>query len=289
MALALSAVSYSYCYSETVYGVTNNAATGGNTWGMTGVLPDYSAPNVSLQVNGVVYQYTAVKDPATGMIVHVRNEDLVNGGYVFNETDDWSGLPGNTIRKFFNFPGIPAEQWGDGEIAIEGQGTVENASVVYTYRMDIGPEALNCLNPLSDPSCPGFAAALREYLKGIENLGKDDPFYDEWVQAQLQRETELEEENEVVASEENEEEDLENQLGAENTMDDLIGADQAAMIQALNNVPKIDTYYALNIPGGVYQDTMVLQDAELPDNRRALSNLARDEVHRSMVRSQYDR
>lgn len=255
---------------------------------MNGVLPDYSAPNVSLQVNGVVYQYTAVKDPATGMIVHVRNEDLVNGGYVFNETDDWSGLPGNTIRKFYNFPGIPAERWGDGEIAVEGQGSVENASVVYTYRMDIGPEAINCINPLTSPTCPGFAAALREYLKGIENLGKDDPFYDEWVQAQLQRETELEEENDQVAQEENEEESLESQLGGENSMDDLVGIDQAAMIQALNNVPKIDTYYTLNIPGGVYQESVVLQDAVLPDNRRALNNLARDEAHRQMVRSQYD-
>jgi len=34
---------------------------------------------------------------------------------------------------------------------------------------------------------------------------------------------------------------------------------------------------------------VILEDAEIPDNRRAMRSLARDETHRSMVRSQYDR
>ena len=286
---ALLAASYSYSYSETIYGVTNNAAGTGLSWSMNDVLPDASAPHITLQVNGLIYRYTAVKDPETGMLVHVRNKDAIDGGYVFEETDDWSGLPGTTIQKFFSLPYTNSTRWGDGEIAIEGEGSVVDANVVYSYRMDIGQEEINCLNPMSSPDCPGFLDALRKYLTNLDNLSPDDPFYSEWVQAQLEKETKLEEE--TAADEENqEEEDLEKELSAENTMDDLIDSgQQAAMLAALTQVPKIETYYTVTIPGGEYQDTVILEDAEIPDNRRAMRSLARDETHRSMVRSQYDR
>ena len=71
---------------------------------MTGVLPDFTSPNVTLQVNGITYYYVMSKDPAEDVKVYVRNEDAVNGGYIFEEVDEWSGLPGNSIQKNFRFP-----------------------------------------------------------------------------------------------------------------------------------------------------------------------------------------
>ena len=57
-------------YSEEVFGTTNNAAQFGLNWVMTNILPSQAG----LEVNGLVYQYTAVKDPETGMIVYVQFE-----------------------------------------------------------------------------------------------------------------------------------------------------------------------------------------------------------------------
>ena len=64
---------------------------------MTNILPEFAG----LEVNGLVYQYTAVKDPETDMIVYVQNEHADGNGYIFRNADDWSGLPGNTINKSF--------------------------------------------------------------------------------------------------------------------------------------------------------------------------------------------
>jgi hypothetical protein len=116
--------------ADTTYGVTNNAINDGLTWSPVDVLPDFSSPNVSLQVNGVTYYYVMSKDPTSDASVYVRNEDAVNGGYVFEEVDDWSGLPGNSILKNFRFAGIPGEQWGEGSITVDGNGTVSDASVI---------------------------------------------------------------------------------------------------------------------------------------------------------------
>lgn len=284
-------LSSSYSYSETSYGVTNNAAVGGLTWGMDNVLPDASAPHVSLWVNGLIYQYTMNKDPEADAKVHVRNEDAIDGGYVFEETDDWSGLPGSSLRRVFRFPGIDSTRWGNGEIAVEGDGVVTDPIVTYSYRMDVGEEALKCVNPLTNPECPGYLNALYDYLNNLEtDPSVDDPFYDEWVQAQLEKDLELEEEEIKDEEEQEEEEDLENRMSIDSSVGGLVDAGQQASIMAqLAATPKIESYYVVTIPGGEYQDTLKLEDKTLPDNRRALSNLARDEAHRSMVRSQYDR
>ena len=81
---------------------------------MPDILPDYSAPNVSLQINGLTYYYVITKDATSDAKVYVRNEDAVNGGYIFEEVDDWSGVPGNSIQKYFRFPGSDAGLWGIG-------------------------------------------------------------------------------------------------------------------------------------------------------------------------------
>ena len=277
----------SYSYSDTTYGVTGNAAITGLTWGMDGVLPDASQPWVSLQVMGLAYRYRMVKDPDTGVTVWVRNEDAIDGGYVFEERDDWNG-EGGVVTKYFRFPYIDSSRWGQGSIDVEGEGTVEDALVTYNYRMEVDEDLMKCtITPLSDPACPGFAEALAELLKSIDEMMPGDPFYDEWVQAQLDQEAEEQEEKEVEEPEEKLS-NFEKQLGGENTIDEL-ATNQDAIIVELAQVPKIEPYYNVTIDGGVYEETIQLQDATIIDNTRALRNLASDANHKKMVRSQYDR
>lgn len=286
MASVLLVASSSYCFSDTTYGVTGNAAESGLTWGMDGVLPDYSQPWVSLQVMGLAYRYTMVKDPDTGVTVWVRNEDAIDGGYVFEERDDWNA-EGGTIQKYFRFPYSDASRWGQGSIDIEGEGTVEDAIVTYNYKMDVDEELMKCMvTPLADPACPGFTEALAELLKSIEEMMPGDPFYDEWVQAQLNQEAEEQEEKEVEEPEE-ELSNFEKQMGGENTIEGL-GNNQADVMAELAQVQMIEPYYMIQIDGGVYEESITLDGGTIQDNRRALSNLASDETHRKMVRSQYD-
>lgn len=254
---------------------------------MGGVLPDYSSPWVSLQVMGLSYRYTMVKDPDTGVTVWVRNEDAVDGGYVFEERDDWNG-PGGTIQKYFRFPYTDAARFGKGSIDVEGPGTVEDPVVIYNYKMDVDEQLMKCsITPLSDPACPGFALALSDLLKSIEEMQPGDPFYDEWVQAQLERETEEQEEQEVKEPEQKLS-NFEKELGGENTIEEL-ATGQDEILQQLAQVPKIEPYYIMQLDGGIYEDTVVLNGGTIQDNKRALRNLASDETHRTMVRSQYDR
>ena len=99
--MALWAASYSYCYSDiiTSFGATSNAADMGLQWSMGNTLPDASQPNITVKVNGLIYQYTITKDVNDAAIVTVANEDAINGGNIFQEQDNWSGVPGNSIKK----------------------------------------------------------------------------------------------------------------------------------------------------------------------------------------------
>ena len=286
------AASSSYCYSETVtvWGVTPNAAGAGLQWSMGNYLPNASSQYTTVTINGLIYRYTMNKDAAESVIATVRNEDPINGGYVFSETDDWSGVPGNSITKYFTFGGIDSTRWGTGEIDVQGNGIVTNPKVVYSYKMVVeDAPGYNCaVAPMSDPTCPGFLTALYAYLKVQDDLNPDDPYYDEWVQLQLQEELEKEQLAEIADADAEEEEDLEVQMFGENRMGDLIDTKaQSEMLAALSMVPTIQPYYTINIPGGQYNDTVVLQDSNLPDNRRVLRNLASDATHNKMVQSQY--
>ena len=278
----------SYSYSDVTYGTTGNAAGAGLSWDMGTVLPDSSQPWVTVQINGLTYRYTMNKDPDTDAQVHVRNEDVVEGGYIFEETDNWNQLPGGTIQKYFSLPYTDANRWGDGEMAVEGEGTIADPVMVYNYRMEVDEAGMKCAaNPLADPSCPGFNQALTDLLNSIE-VSVDDPFYDEWVQAQLEKETEAEDEK--LEKEEKEEENLEERLGGRNTLDAMVDTkQQETLLASLAEVGKIEPYYQVEIQGGEYEETLTLEDTEIPDNRRALRSLASDANHTKMVRSQYDR
>lgn len=277
-------LSYSYSYSETLqYGVTNNAAADGLQWDMEDVLP---VPG-GLMINGVIYQYTTEKEREDSMKVHIQNENAQDEGYIFRQTDDWSGVPGNTINKLVSLPDVPAEYFGTGSIEVEGNGTVSDPTVRYSYKLD------PCFVPLTDPSCPGYLQALYDWLRENGLLAEDvdinDPLFDELLQKILNREPEVEEDEKVVQKEEEEEDEEIEKLNAGATIEALGDpAAQAAIMQAMSTIPNFENYYEVNIQGGVYEEVLVLEDKEIPDNRRAMRSLAQDTLHRSMVRSQYE-
>jgi hypothetical protein len=119
-----------------------------------------------------------------------------------------------------------------------------------------------------------------------------DPYLDEYVQLQLDRKAEQEEadgnKEEIAEEEEKEEETLQEQLAVGGATEKIANAaEQNAIMLALSQVPKLNSYYAQDIQGGEYKDSIVLKDNEIVDNKRALRSLASDTKHREIVRSQY--
>lgn len=278
-------LSYSYSYSDTVAGTTNNATVDGLVWNMEDVLP----PQAGLVVNGLIYQYTIEKDPNTDSNVHIRNEYALGEGYIIQNTDDWSQLPGSTINNYLTFGNIPREAIGEGSITVDGDGTITNSNVRYNYKFD------ECYIVISNPACPGYQQSLYDWLLENGLLGKEpdvnDPLYDEWVQLTLNRQTEEEDEEKVavVSEEEDEEDDGIAALNADIDIEGFVdGARQSEIMSSFASVPNFDNYYNVTIQGGAYEETVTLNDSELPDNTRALNSLAKDSLHREMVRSQYN-
>lgn len=264
-------------YSEEVYGTTNNAAQFGLNWLMTNILPEYAG----LEVNGLVYQYTAVKDPETDMIVWVQNEYADGNGYIFRNSDDWSGLPGNTISKAFAFPNLSAELWGPGSIEVEGDGSVEDASVIYSYKYD------TCFDPQSDPSCPGYEDTLE-----IPEIPIYDPLQDQLVQDDLEKKKlQQEEEDEKQRQRRREQWAINNaleELLGDGDIPELIDPAAEAMALALTSRVLPNSYYN-PLFGGEYLETVILEGGDLKDNAKARrSNLAQQLLHQRMVDSQYE-
>ena len=250
---------------------------------MQNVLPDL----LGLEIDGVAYKYTIDKDPNSDATVYLRNQHADGNGYIYNREDVWDQLPGNTKVGFDPLASTSADLWGDGEVGIDGEGTLSDVSVIYTYKYNL------CVEPLSDPSCPGYADAWMKYL--LDNAlfpDVDDPYYDEYVQAQLKLESEPVEEEfeEVVEDEEEKEElDIEKALAISGAVEKLANsAAQQSMLRSLAAPEKLNTYYEVNINGGAYEDSIELKDSTLPDNNVVLRNLATDEKHNAMVRSQYN-
>lgn len=277
MALLAFSLCSPYSYSEEVYGTTNNAAAFGLNWVMTHILPSQAG----LEVNGLVYQYTAVKDPETGMIVYVQNEYADGSGYIFRNADDWTGLPGNTIRKKFALPNLGAELWGPGSIEVQGEGSVEDASVVYSYRYD------TCFDPQSDPNCPGYEEQVE-----VPEIAIYDPLQDPLVQEDMERKARIQKEEE-----EQERQRRREQWAVNNALEDLLAdgnnpslIDPVAEAMALALTSRVlPTNYYYGLEGREYFDTVVLKGGDIPDNPSARrSNLAQQLLHQQMVDSQYE-
>ena len=276
MLLLASWVSYSY--SETIYGTTSNAAASGLSWVMTNVLPQQAG----LQVSNVIYQYTAIKDPDSDMLVHVQNENAQGDGYIFRETDDWSQLPGNTINKIIPVADLPIQLWGNGSIEVEGDGSVTDPTVAYSYKYD------PCFDPQSDPSCPGYLPPIPE----PETIEVYDALNDQAVlEATEETDPELFDRDNKNRREAEREPDefLERGLAAsENALNIASDSAQEFMVAAMANERRLVPYYATEIDGGVYKEIVVLPTKDIPDNKRGLRNgLAQQVLHERMVQSQY--
>lgn len=280
--LLLVAVSLGYCsysYSEIIYGSSGNAAVNGQQWVMANVIPQYTG----LAVNGVVYRYTTVKNTEDPMVVSVQNENAIDGGYIFREVDDWSGLPGNTINKIVPVDYIPVEYWGDGEIVVEGEGKVLDPSVVYTYRYDD-----KCIDPQANPSCPGYVREIPEQEQKLELAG-------ETYQDQLDRENVFREEDEQRRDWERMKDkekkkrklqELEALLG-KFSLNELQGPSER-LHQQMVALNISSPAYERELPDPGYEESIELIDSELPDNKQGRRlNYANDMLHDQMVDLQY--
>ena len=270
--LVLSVAYSAACYSSDYeFGYSNNAAAGGSSWGMSDPLfPVDAIPGID--INGVIYQYTAVKDRPDPFTVSIQNENASGSGYIFRETDDWSGKSGATINKFVPVPYSPLGNWGTGSIEQVGIGSVEDPTVVYTYRID--PERLQ-----------------QQEVPDLPVVDVYDALSDGYVTASLEpTNLSLIEDDELNKYDTEEEDDgrLEAALAAsENALTIGNAMTQSAILQSMNTATNLNSYYAQQIQGGKYQETVVLIDKNIPDNRRALRSLGQQKLHTDMVEEQY--
>jgi len=235
-----------------------------------------------LDVNGLIYRYTTIKNTEDNMKVHVGNLNAEGEGYIFRETDDWSGLPGNTITKSFSVGNTPSAAWGAGSIEVEGQGSVDNASVIYSYRVD------ECYDPQLNPGCAGYV----EPVPPVVEVVVYDALDDDSVTSALDNDTEFKYDsdgNRIVDEEDEEKNNLEKGLSAtENALTLFKTQGQADLIMAINLQTNIAMYYNSSINGGVYKDNNTLADSKLPDNPKAFRNhLAQQLLHEELMQLQY--
>lgn len=255
---------------------------------MTKVLPAESG----LRVQGIYHRYTITKEEGTDATVSIVNKNANSVGNIYERHDNWDKIPGNTKIGFDTVTPSLGTSWGDGSISVDGDGTLSDVIVAYNYMYD------TCNIPLTDSSCPGYEDALMKYLldNGLIDSEPDinDPYYDDWVQFQLDQKAEAAEE-EDVEEEKNKEEEEEQELKIEKALAIAGAAEQIAnptrqllMMTQMMSAGTLDGYYGATINGGTYEETVELKDGIIIDNFKALRNLAQDKVHRTMVRSQYE-
>jgi hypothetical protein len=246
---------------------------------MSSVLPDI--PGVD--INGLLYKYTTVKDPDADMKVHIGNKNADADGYIFRKTDDWSGVPGNTIVRSFPLSNIPASQWGAGSIDVEGEGSVKDAMVIYNYRID------ECYDEQSNPACPGYVKPV-PVIPVVELY---DVLDDDAAMSAIEAdEFQYDEDGNAILSEEEEEEETRIEMGltaSANALTLFKAQGQDDIIMAINQQTNLAMYYNASINGGVYADAPGLADSEIADNKKALrNNLAQQLLHEKMIDMQYN-
>jgi len=248
---------------------------------MANVLPQIPG----LDISGLFYRYSTVKNTADNMKVHVGNRNATGEGYKFRETDDWSGVPSNTIVKYFPLAHSAASSWGDGSIEVEGTGSVTDATVMYNFRID------ECYDEQSNPACPGYVKPV-PVIPVVEIY---DALEDDAVASAIDTETEFkyDADGNVILENEEEEEDTRLEMGltaSANALTLFKTQGQADIIMSINRQTNISMYYNARINGGSYTDTAMLADSNIPDNKKALrNNLAQQILHEKMVNMQYNK
>lgn len=268
--LAVYCLCYSYSYSETVIGSTQNAASSGLSWVMTNILPQAAG----LTVGAVRYSYTTVKLPSDPLLVTVENAHSKTSGYIFRSQDDWTGLPGNTLVKTVPVNNIPGSLWGPGSITATGTGSVENPQVNYSFRYD------TCFGTTStDPSCLNYKSPTLSNNYTESTLTPQE--FKVWEQPEEER---------VYAQRLLQAEQTKKPQALKSSNTNLLANyATAASLFAQNNLPGI-TQYSRAIPGGVYLETVKLRDSRLPDSRNsARISFSQERLHTRMVDQQYNR
>ena len=273
--LLLPLCSFSY-----EFGYTSNAAIYGNTWKMnTGTL-GISAEE-GLDISGVLYNYTAVKNVVDDFTVTIES-DKVGGGYVFQEEHNWDGKNGMKIQNVIPLPYTPIEQFGDGRIRGTGTGSIEDVTILYMYRWDL------CRNAQNDESCPNYIPPLPVLPKIEIYDALDDEYVKDATEAKDDMGTDKDEEERETEEEDEEKERLEIALASTgNALTIANASSQAAILKAMNLVANINSYYTAKIPSTTYRDTVVLQDKDIVDNRLVFRSLSQDQLHNEMIQEQY--
>lgn len=254
----------SYSYSEIIHGNTNNAASSDINWVMTNVLPQVNG----LTVGSVIYRYTVEKEVADPFTVSVYNLNTTSTGYTFRSTDDWSGLPGNTIAKIVPVADIPSASWGAGGISATGIGKISNPYVIYNYRYD------TCTEPTLDINCPNYKSKVVV------------PVYQETTIETSVQPVLVEEEKKPTNEEVVRKKTVAKKKAIENSA--LLSAEAVAQAIAFQTVIKGFNTYSFTMDGGVYKESIKLIDAKLPDNRSGLINTwSQQSLHNQMIDSQY--
>ena len=274
-------LSYSFSVHAYSFGYTPNVAINGLEWTMT---PTYlGADGIGgMDVSGVTYKYTPIKNKADDYVVTLEN-DKVGGGYVLQDKQDWSQREGGIeVRRTIALPYTPLAIFGDGRLKQEGTGSIENADVRYIYRFD------PCFDPQSDPNCPGYKKPKPPPLPEIPDY---DALQDESVaiaQAETDRKLLDDEQADKEEEEEEEEESLEFMLAdVENALTIANEIAQSVILQQLNQVTNLTNYYVSTIPDNYYPDAVALQGGTIVDNRRALRSLSQDARMNEMIEEQY--
>lgn len=255
---------------------------------MGNVLPD--PPGTDIE--NVIYSYRIDKETGDLVRVYVYNENADGTGYIFREQDDWmpGSLRGTQINKVIPLGRINRDQFGDGGIDVEGPGSVYDANVIYTYRVN------PCYDPQFDPNCPGYEIPVPVMpdidYEIYDAVGEGDSDQDEW-----DPNNENYEDDEQLTEEELAEQESEEDKDRKERLEEaLFEAGRAALFaQALTAAQlkdaqqiNLNSYTNKTIQGGTYNDTVKLQDRQLPDAKSGLRNgLAQQLLHQQMVESQY--
>ena len=281
----------SYSYSESIqpyYGTTPNAAINGHSWSMDNVLPEPPG----LDINAIIYNYEINKDVNDSAKVHVQNENANGTGYIFRETDEWKpgSVSGTEIRKVVPvIPNIPRAAWGDGSIEVEGNASVEDATVIYSYKVE------PCYDPQFDPNCPGYVTPV-PVVPETPEIEIYDATQDEYVSLNEEERLLVDENEEQVDREKEEDEEEAEEKKRKYRLEKVMSViDATALfnenlrIQQINDATQMTPYYGANIRGGEYKDTIVLVDKKLEDSKAGLRNgLAQQILHEQMIDMQYD-
>lgn len=283
----------SYSYSESIapyYGYTGNAITDqALSWAMTNVLP---SDTPGLDIQNVIYSYRIQKETGEWVTVYVQNENANGEGYVFRERDDWApgSLAGTQINKAVPVGDLPRELWGPGSIEVVGNGSVSDASVVYTYK--VSP----CYDPQFDPNCPGYKQPVPTIIE-VDLADLYDVTADENVELNAKQETQemldQAEADRLQDEEEAEEEKrrkyrLEKAMSIRDTDELFAESTRISQMNTLAQARLTNQYLGLSIPGGQYNEQTVLVDTQLPDAKSGLRNgLAQQLLHQQMIEMQY--